>query len=355
MTGSDHLAETDDLGTANLAEAAVAVVIVNYRTPELTKKCVAALSTEKRLLPKLRAIVVDGGSADGSEAELAPFVAQSEYASWVSFLPLELNGGFGWANNQAILSLAREPTPPEFVHLVNPDAEVIRGAVAALARQLQRHPRCGAAGSQLIDEHGAETASAFRFPSPGREFVDAAQSARLGRALGVTPALVSSKLACEVDWVTGASVMFRSDALRETGLFDDGFFLYFEEVELMHRLRSRGWTVRYVPESRVVHSEGSSTGIGGGRELPSYWYDSRRRYFALTGGRPAALSAHLASLAGCTVRWGKSLIGLRARHDVARAGALLRLGSRAKSDDVHPSVPSWGDPPGKPPAWMSRR
>src|SRR5258708_8560018 len=108
--------------------ADVAVVIVNYRTPKLTMRCVAALKAERALLPCLRVIVVDGGSDDGSAIELASGLAQDDYSDWVSFVPLAINGGFGWANNQAILMLAREDGPPEFIHLLNPDAEITAGA-----------------------------------------------------------------------------------------------------------------------------------------------------------------------------------------------------------------------------------
>ena len=265
--------------------ADVAVVIINYRTPDLTIRCADALLLEKKRLPRLRVVVVEGGSAHGSAAKLAEFVEQLGL-DWVSFLPLGINGGFGWANNQAMLELARDENPPEFVHLLNPDAEVESGAVSALVDALQADPRCGAAGSQLIDPRGAPAASAFRFPSAGRELIAGAQSEKLGSLLGINSTVATG--ASEVDWVTGASVMFRVAALREVGLFDDGFFLYFEEVELMHRLRSHGWTVRHVPESRVAHIEGASTGIGAAtaeRAHPSYWYESRRRYLALTGGR----------------------------------------------------------------------
>src|SRR5437588_6905794 len=112
-----------------LEEAAVAVVNVNYRTPELTRRCIAALSKERARLPRLRAVVVDGGSGDGSAAELAEALAHPDYADWVEFLPLAINGGFGWANNQAMLLLARSDAPPEFIHLLNPDTEVEPGAV----------------------------------------------------------------------------------------------------------------------------------------------------------------------------------------------------------------------------------
>src|SRR5438552_4190047 len=94
----------------------VSVIIVNYRTPELTERCLASVRSERRQLPNLRAVVVDGGSADSSAERLATVVAGTDYADWVTFLPLLVNGGYGWANNQAILRLAGEDYPPEFIY-----------------------------------------------------------------------------------------------------------------------------------------------------------------------------------------------------------------------------------------------
>jgi hypothetical protein len=336
-------------------ETRIAAVIVNYRTPELTMRCLAALKDELPAVPDLRAVVVDGGSADGSQAKLAEDVAQARYREWVSFLPLDINGGFGWANNQAILKLAREEREPDFIYLLNPDAEVTHGAVPALLEELLRHPRCAAAGSQLLNPDGSHAASAFRFPSVGREFINAAQSEKLGRLLGVASTVVDPGESVEVDWVTGASVMLRADALRESGLFDDGFFLYFDEVELMHRLRSRGWSVRHVPQSRVVHAEGSSTGLGAAaRTLPRYWYESRRRYFALTRGRAGVLAANLAALAGSAVAGLKKLSGRSQSRRSARAADLVRSGFWPSGADTRQSAPGWDDASGRPPAWTRR-
>jgi GT2 family glycosyltransferase len=333
----------------------IAVVIVNYRTPELTLECLGALSGERQRLPRLKAIVVDGGSADGSAAKLRRAAADPFLSDWVFFLPLRINGGFGWANNQAILTLAQGGDAPQFIHLLNPDARVEPGAVARLAEELLAHPRCGAVGSRLLSPDGRVAASAFRFPSAGREFVNAARSQKVGSFLRIEPTVVECHQSTDVDWVTGASMMFRSEDLRECGLFDDGFFLYFEEVELMHRLRRHGWTVRHVPQSRVVHHEGASTGLGEGRleqHLPSYWYESRRRYFALTGGRGTLIGANLSWVAGRIVASAKTLVGKPPTRGRAGLRELLRVGG-VVDRCTGPSVPRWGDPPGSPPAWMS--
>jgi GT2 family glycosyltransferase len=338
---------------ARPAEAEVAVVTVNYRTPELTKRCIAAVAKEREKLPLLRAVIVDGGSGDGSAAELAEALAHPDYADWVEFLPLPINGGFGWANNQAILTLARQSQSPEFVHVLNPDTEVMAGAIGALIEDLQANPRCGAAGSMLIGSDGKPAASAFRFPSPGREFVSASQSEFLGRLFGIAPIVVDTKQSATVDWVTGASVMFRADALRDAGLFDDGFFLYFEEVELMRRLHATGWSVRHEPASCVFHVEGAATGLGSARPLPGYWYQSRRRYYALTGGVAATGAANLAWAAGRLVAMIKKTLGRFRNRSGAHFADLLRFGLWPRREDRLPSAVAWGDPPGKPPAWMA--
>jgi N-acetylglucosaminyl-diphospho-decaprenol L-rhamnosyltransferase len=333
----------------------VAVVIVNYRTADLTKLCLAALYAEKETLPLLRVLVVDGASEDGSVEIISEVIARPDYREWASLLPLPVNGGFGWANNQGIMRLARDTTPPEFIHLLNPDTQVARGAVRTLITELQRHPRCGAVGSKLLSPDGSSSASAFRFPSAGRELLSEAQSKRLGRILGIAPTVIEAEESVEADWVSGASVMLRSDAIREAGLFDDGFFLYFEEVELMHRLRRRGWTVRHVPESRVTHIEGAITGLAAGgtaRSLPPYWYQARRRYFGLTGGVGAVLAANVGWLAGRSISLAKRAFrSTRADRPVAKVS---KLGFWPSDRETRPSVPRWGDAPGTPPAWMTR-
>ena len=340
---------------ASVRDSNVAVVTVNYRTPELTIRCIAALAGERDALPRLRAVVVDGGSGDGSAAELARAFAQPDYADWVDFLPLPINGGFGWANNQAILTLARKEHPPEYIHLLNPDTEVMPGSVSALVGELRRYLDCGAAGSLLISPDGQPAASAFRFPSPGREFISGAQSEALGRLMGVSPTVVHAQDSADVDWVTGASVTFRTEAVRATGLFDDGFFLYFEEVELMHRLRAAGWRIRHVPASKVVHLEGAATGMGSARPLPHYWYQSRRRYFALTGGIAVTGAANFAWMFGRLLAMVKKAIGRFQNSSGAHTVDLIRFGLWPHLEDRLPSVPALGDPPDRPPAWMSSK
>ena len=95
--------------------------------------------------------------------------------------------------------------------------------------------------------------------------------------------------ACEVDWVAGASMMVRRAVFDSVGLLDDRYFMYFEEVDFCRRAKDAGWPCWYVPESRVVHLVGQSSGVTDEKKpkkrRPAYWFESRRRYFLLHCGR----------------------------------------------------------------------
>ena len=84
---------------------------------------------------------------------------------------------------------------------------------------------------------------------------------------------------CRTDWLSGACLMVRREVFDAVGLLDEGYFLYFEEVDFCRRAVRAGWSCWYVPAARVVHRVGSSTGWTTARRRPRYWFDSRRRYF----------------------------------------------------------------------------
>ena len=343
------------------SDSNVAVVTVNYRTPELTERCVASVAKERKHLPTLRMMVVDGGSADDSPEHLAKVLAGRRYAPWIQFLPLPINGGFGWANNQAILRLMRDSPQPRYIHLLNPDAEIEPGAIKHLVNYLDGHPRVAAVGSQLVNQDGSLAGSAFNFPSIRGELARGAGTRALERILKIPPISVQPSEAAEVDWVTGGSVLLRVDALREVGLFDEGFFLYNEEVELMWRLRNAGWAIATEPRSRVTHAGGSSTGIAPGPtgahlepRLPAYLFRSRSRFFALTRGRAGAVAAYAAWLAGYAIWRFRRLVGVPIGNPVDHQFRDHVAKAFPRGSDLSASVPSIDSEPTKAPAWMAQ-
>jgi hypothetical protein len=336
------------------------MVIVNYRTPALTLAAVASLVPARAAFPGLRAVVVDGGSADGSAEAIADGVAARGWGDWVSVVPLAVNGGFAFANNRAIAALAAAGPLPRFIALLNPDARVRPGALEAMAALLAREPGAGAVGALLIHEDGRPQSSAFRFPSIRSEFCRGARTALVERLLREPPVVIASDVAVEVPWVTGAAVMLRSTALAEVGLFDEGFFLYFEETELMHRLRARRWSIWHEPAARVVHDGGAATelhdpetGLPRRKRLPQYWYASRRRYFAVTRGRSYALLSGAAWLAGRAWWRLRQRVFPRPEEGAVRSFAdLASYGLWPAALDARPAVAALNDLPHDRPAWM---
>jgi N-acetylglucosaminyl-diphospho-decaprenol L-rhamnosyltransferase len=272
------------------------VVIVNYNTAPLVVDCLRSLRDEAEELG-LAVAVVDNASSDGSAERLHEAVAENGWGDWVELIDAGRNGGFAAGNNVALRRLLAGAVPPEFILLLNPDTVVRPGAVARLIDFLDARPAAGIAGSRLENPDGTAQRAAFRFPSVAGEFENGlrfgAVSRLLARAVVAPPPRAEAHPA---DWVCGASLLIRSAVLERVGLLDEGFFLYFEEVDLCRRARAAGWECWHVPESRVVHLVGQATGMNAPRptrRVPAYWLAARRRYFLKHHGRLRTLAADL--------------------------------------------------------------
>jgi N-acetylglucosaminyl-diphospho-decaprenol L-rhamnosyltransferase len=287
----------------------VAVVIVTYKSARLATESLRSLSRERDTPDlRIRAVVVD--NASGDLPEIAQAVAANAWSDWVTLVSAPRNGGFSYGNNLGI-GRACADARPAYIYLLNPDAQVRPGAIEALVRFLESHLEVGIAGSSFENADGSEWPFAFRFPTVLGE-VDR------GLALGVVTRLLQRWVvprrmhgtAQQVDWIAGASMMIRPAVLATVGGMDENYFLYFEETDFCQRARRAGFTTWYVPESRVMHIGGGSTDVtsaaGALRRLPAYWFESRRRYFAVTFGIPRAIAidivAIVASSLGCVKR-----------------------------------------------------
>ena len=346
--------------TAASSQTRIAVVIVNYRTPDLVLALLETLEPVREQFPETMILIVDGGSGDNSADKIGVAITDLRWREWVELLDLGINGGFGWANNQAILRLARKQPRIEYFYLINPDTMIEPDAVSKLVEVFEQVPNAGAVGSLLLDQDGAPTGSVFRFPSIGREFLRGIQVGAIGRALGIKPIAITCDHVTEADWVTGASVMLRRDALERCGLFDTGFFLYFEEVELMWRMKKAGFIILHQPASRVYHIGGAATGMTYNRKdiktdppLPDYWYASRRRMFVLTGGKTTFALANMAWLAGRSILKSLQILGLKrgARMNANEFSTIIANGIFARATEL-PRHERLADCPGHIPAWL---
>lgn len=341
----------------------LSVITVNYGTPHLTIACIESIAATRTRVTDVKVIVVDGGSSDNSVEILAERLAAPHLKDWVEFLPLPINGGFAFANNRAMMHLAQQGDLPDYIALINPDARVTPGALEALSATLDREPNAGAAGALLMHEDGRPQGSAFWFPSLRGEFCQGARTGLIDRLLRHNSEPIVAAQACQVPWVTGAAVMFRTAALQSTGLFDEGFFLYFEETELMWRMRKAGWDIWHEPAARVVHLGGVATkirdpetGLSLPKRMPRYWYEARRKYFALTGGRIYALATGLAWLSGYGIWQLRRLItNLPADGPLSPARDLAYFGLWPPKMIARPAAPNFTTAATPEPHWMRTR
>jgi GT2 family glycosyltransferase len=282
-------------------------IILNYKTPDMTLEAVRAARAALVNVPSHRIDVVDNDSGDGSFEKLSEAVARE---GWDDVLVLQTghNGGFGYGNNYAIRRALRSDDPPDFVYILNSDAFPEPDAIEALLRFLRDHPEVGIAGSAIYGTDGEPHITAFRFPTWKSEVAASFRLGLLGRALpdSEVPIQPRPEETRQVDWLAGASMMIRRHVLDEVGLFDEGFFLYFEETDLCRRARLAGWPTWYVVESRVAHVGHGSTGLKDKKKpMPRYWFDSRRHYFLKNHGKAylwAANAIHATGLATYKMR-----------------------------------------------------
>jgi GT2 family glycosyltransferase len=284
-------------------DRAIVVALVNYCTPGLTIDCLRSLEQEVATLPGSYVVVADNASPDGSGAQIADAIRDNAWSGWARVVPQPKNGGFSYGNNAVIREDRARAQPAPYVWLLNTDTIVRPGALRTLVAFLEQNPRAGIAGSRLEDPDTTRQCSAFRFHSIAGEFEGSLHNGLVSRLLRrwvMAPDLPDHPQ--RFDWLSGASMLIRREVFDSIGLMDEAYFLYFEETDFCRRAADAGWSCWYVPESRVVHLVGKSTGVtdaaGRVRRRAPFWFESRRRYFVTHHGRLYAALADLSLAAG---------------------------------------------------------
>ncbi|ACK73640.1 glycosyl transferase family 2 [Gloeothece citriformis PCC 7424] len=279
------------------------VVIVNYRTPKLTIDCLHSLVEEIKILPNTKVVVVDNYSGDNSAEQIRAEINTQQWQDWVSFIAAERNGGYAYGNNLGIRPALESDNKPDYVLLLNPDTVVRPKALKVLVDFMEAHPQVGIAGSRLEDPDGTPQHSAFRFHSIWSELDCALRFGPISKLLQskiIAPPV--SDVTCQTDWVAGASMIIRREVFDSVSLLDEEYFMYYEEVDFCLQANRAGWSCWYVPESRVVHLVGQSSGVTvtkvRPKRRPKYWFDSRKRFFIKNYGFIYAVLADLFWMTG---------------------------------------------------------
>jgi N-acetylglucosaminyl-diphospho-decaprenol L-rhamnosyltransferase len=273
---------------------------------------------------RAEAIVVDNASSDGTAA----LVAQAY--PWVRLVANNDNRGFTGGNNQGIaLSRGRH------IFFLNPDTEVPGDALTRLLCYMDSHPAVGAVGPELRYGDGTPQGSRRRFPTLTMALCEStplawhwpeqrnqwAQRYHMNdRPAGLEPEAV--------DWLVGAALLVRRTTIEQVGGFDEGYFMYSEELDWCRRAAAEGWQIAYLPGACVIHHEGkSSEQVPAARHIR--FQTSKVRYFRKFHGPEMAAVLQGLLLAMFAGEWllegAKWLAGSRRSLRVERMSAYNQL------------------------------
>jgi N-acetylglucosaminyl-diphospho-decaprenol L-rhamnosyltransferase len=308
----------------------IAVILINYRTAQLTLDCLCSLEPEVQEIPGTHVVLVDSASGDDSPDILEKEQAARGWKDWLSIVRLAENRGFSAGNNAGI-ALAEKRGHFDAFLLINSDTVVRRGALGVLGEVLEKQPAVGLVGPRLEWPNGDLQASCFRAISPASEFLAAAKTGPLSRLLADREVLLpesqlpspgSSPLpeaSCgAIEWISFACVLIRQEVIAAIGPMDEGFFMYFEDVDYSRRARQAGWQIAYAPAARVVHLRGGrrpeSFAVEESQRRPDYYYRARARYLAKYYGRTGPCRANLCWLLGRVVSLIREILGNKRPH-----------------------------------------
>jgi len=228
----------------------LSICIVSWNTRELLDACLSSVAEHSDDL-EVETFVVDNASSDGSARMVR------EHHPDVILIENGRNVGFAAANNQAM-----ERATGRYVFMLNPDTEVLPGALKALVDFMDAHPEAGAAGCRLVSPDGTRQKSVRTFPT-FRTFLHQFTILRLAGIFAREYGNYRMRdfddgKVFEIDIGMGAALIIRRSVLDEVGLLDPNFFMYFEEVDICRRIKLAGHKIYFFPGATILHHGGQS-------------------------------------------------------------------------------------------------
>lgn len=268
----------------------LSIVILSWNVRELLAGCLRALPVAAgRWWERSEVLVVDNASTDGS-AEMT----RRDFPG-VRLIALPHNMGFSGGNNVGIRAARGK-----YVLLLNPDTVPLPGSIDTLAAYMEAREESGIVGPRLLNPDGTLQPSRRRFPTLATALVESTPLQRwLGKLASIQRFYMLDRSEGEtqqVDWLSGAALMCRREAISQAGLFDPGYFMFSEEVDLCKRVKDAGWEVVYVPDAKIAHYGGQSTGQAVAARHVDF-NTSKARYFRLHEGRATGRLVRLYLLA----------------------------------------------------------
>jgi N-acetylglucosaminyl-diphospho-decaprenol L-rhamnosyltransferase len=303
-----------------MESAALDVVIVAYRSRELLRRCLDSLRAHPPGCP-MKLIVVDNDSRDGTAGMVA-----SEYPE-VDLVASATNLGFAAATN---LGATRGQAP--YLLALNPDTAVTEGALDTVIAVLDKRPEVGIAGPRLQRPDGSlDHASKRSFPTPLSAL---GHFTGVGRRPGATGKLAAYRApdveSGPVDAVNGAFMLIRRSAFEQAGGFDEGYWMYMEDLDLSYALAREGWTSWYEPAATVLHVKGGTTGGERSVELNWAFHRGMFRFYRKHYAQSRSRAVNAVVYAGIAMKFVSAVVQAFLRR--SRARLLQRRRSAVPND-----------------------
>jgi N-acetylglucosaminyl-diphospho-decaprenol L-rhamnosyltransferase len=292
-------------------------VIVNYKTPQFLINCLPGLLAEIKNIDATITIV-DNKSADGSVEIIRDWVSSNGADNEINIIESPTNSGFAAGNNLGI-----KATSAQYYLLLNSDTLIRPGAILSILETASKFPEAGLFSPRLEWPDGNGQESCFRFPSPLAEMSYASQTGLVERLLSkyIVALPVQTEIA-RPQWTSFACVLIRDEVFQQIGILDDGYFMYYEDVEFCHRAIKAGWSIIHNPEARVVHLRGGSSPVKEQtrlkKRIPRYFYESRTRYFYQTYGWLGLTTANFLWWSGRIISKSRQVLGQSDKGAVER-------------------------------------
>ena len=226
----------------------LSIIIVHYKTRDLTLQCLRSIQ-EFAPRASYEIILIDNGSRDGIREAVAEEFPQ------VKLIETGRNDGFSQANNLGIVN-----AHGKYVLLLNSDTKILEPVFDRLVQVMDSRPDVGCIGPQHVESDGRHQVSYGKFPDLFteilRKIVDYRISLNDLNIRGQLRELCSIEQ--EADWLSGSCLLLRREALRQAGLLDESFFMYFEDMDLCKRIHDEGWKIVFCPMSKILHYRGQS-------------------------------------------------------------------------------------------------
>ncbi|PIS40557.1 MAG: glycosyltransferase family 2 protein [Candidatus Kerfeldbacteria bacterium CG08_land_8_20_14_0_20_43_14] len=223
----------------------ISIIILNYKTRGLLRQCLRGIASSGDAIQK-QIIVVDNFSGDGSVEMI-----EEEFPEVVLIASPE-NRGFG-----AGMNLGLKRATGRYAILLNTDVAIMEQPFDKLVKFMDQHPRVGLAGPKLLNPDGSVQYSCYRFHKWYTPILRRSPLGTLPKLRNHLKRFLMKDFSHQenypVDWLLGAFLIVRLSAIKTVGLFDERFFLYFEDVDWCRRFWSVGWEVNYVADVQVVH------------------------------------------------------------------------------------------------------